>query len=81
MGVMQTDGTPLPQLDTVVGLIADTKQIAENDLYTTPDNDSDVAVMPVIRAYLTYPNFYRIKKWNNSSWYAIAIGELSEKLK
>ncbi len=33
------------------------------------------------RAYLTYPNFYRIKKWNNSNWYAIAVAELSNKLK
>jgi len=31
-------------------------------------------------AYLAYPNFYRIKRWNNSNWYAIAIAELSEKL-
>ena len=81
MGVMKTDGMPLPEKETVVGLIADTKQIAENDLYAPQDEDSDVAVTPVIQAYLTYPNFYRIKKWNNSSWYAIAIGELSEKLK
>ena len=33
------------------------------------------------RAFLTYPNFYRIKRWNNSNWYAIAIAMLSEKLK
>lgn len=31
-------------------------------------------------AYLTYPNFYRIKKWNNSNWYAIAIAELADEL-
>ena len=87
MGVMNLDGTPLPQRDTVVGLIADTKAIAERDLYQPQRNedgqsvDSDVAPSPVIKAYLTYPNFYRIKKWNNSSWYAIAIGELADKLK
>ena len=80
MGVMKTDGTPIPSNETVVGLIADTKEIAQRDLYQT-DYDSDIAPTPVITAYLTYPNFYRIKKWNNSSWYAIAIGELSEKLK
>jgi membrane-bound lytic murein transglycosylase B len=33
------------------------------------------------RAFLAYPNFYRIKKWNNSNWYAIAIALLAEKLK
>ena len=87
MGVTNPDGTPLPQLDTIVGLIADTKEIAKRDLYQPQridENqilDTDVAPAPVIKAYLTYPNFYRIKKWNNSSWYAIAIGELSEKLK
>jgi lytic murein transglycosylase len=87
MGVTKIDGTPLPQKDTIVGLIADTKEIAKRDLYQpqrmdeTQTLDTDVAPAPVIHAYLTYPNFYRIKKWNNSSWYAIAIGELSEKLK
>lgn len=87
MGVTNMDGTPLNQSETIVGLIADTKEIAKRDLYQPQRNDetqlldTDVAPAPVIKAYLTYPNFYRIKKWNNSSWYAIAIGELSEKLK
>ena len=87
MGVTNMDGTPLPQKDTVVGLIADTKEIAKRDLYQPQRDtegqfdDADVAPSPVIKAYLTYPNFYRIKKWNNSSWYAIAIGELADKLK
>jgi membrane-bound lytic murein transglycosylase B len=31
-------------------------------------------------AYLAYPNFYRIKKWNNSNSYAIAAALLSEEL-
>lgn len=87
MDVTNIDGTPLKQSETIVGLIADTKEIAKRDLYQpqrideTQTLDTDVAPAPVIKAYLTYPNFYRIKKWNNSSWYAIAIGELSEKLK
>ena len=87
MGVTNIDGTPLKQSDVLVGLVADTKEIAKRDLYqpqrdTESQNmDSDVAPTPVIRAYLTYPNFYRIKKWNNSSWYAIAIGELAGKIK
>jgi membrane-bound lytic murein transglycosylase B len=41
----------------------------------------DAAAGPAAKAYLTYPNFYRIKKWNNSNWYAIAVAELAEKLK
>jgi len=87
MGVMKIDGTPISNNETMVGLIADTKEIAKRDLYQPhyvddPESiDSDIAPAPVIQAYLTFPNFYRIKKWNNSSWYAIAIGELSEKLK
>jgi len=84
LGVMNMDGTPLYPGDATVGIVADTKAIAEKDLYKIdPDEnqDTDVAPKPVIHAYLTYPNFYRIKKWNNSSWYAIAIGELSDKLK
>jgi membrane-bound lytic murein transglycosylase B len=52
--------------------------IAEN---ATAETDVDVAPMPVIDAYLTYPNFYRIKKWNNSNWYAIAIATLADRLK
>ena len=70
--------------DTVVGLIADVKnidKIIDSQMDTNQSLDTDVAPTPVIKAYLTYPNFYRIKKWNNSSWYAIAIAELSDKLK
>ena len=84
LGVTNPDGSPIPQLEMVAGLVADTKEIAKRDLFDTPDlSDSDVEIapQPVIEAYLTYPNFYRIKKWNNSSWYAIAIAELSDKLK
>jgi len=85
MGITNPDGSALLSSDMVAGLVADTKEIAKRDLYQpykTDDNpDVDIAPAPVITAYLTYPNFYRIKKWNNSSWYAIAIAELSEKLK
>jgi len=87
MGVTNLDGTPLNQSEKIVGIVADTKEIAKRDLYQ-PQRideeqtvDTDVAPAPVIKAYLTYPNFYRIKRWNNSSWYAIAISELSKKLK
>lgn len=43
--------------------------------------DTDVAPQSVIYAYLTYPNFYRIKKWNSSNWYAIAVATLADELK
>lgn len=72
MGITNYDGSALPNANMVAGLVADTKEIDKRK-----KSNSDVAQT----AYLTYPNFYRIKKWNNSSWYAIAIAELSEKLK
>ena len=39
----------------------------------------DESVFPT--GYLTYENFYRVKKWNNSNSYAIAIAILADKLK
>ena len=91
IGVMNADGAPLPASDMVAGLVADTRAIADARANATlaaivdannPNNvDTDIAPQPVITAYLTYPNFYRIKKWNNSNWYAIAIGELSDQLR
>ena len=82
MGVVNADGSPIPTNDIVAGLVADV--VAIETARAVADDmspDADVAPMPVITAYLTYPNFYRIKKWNNSNWYAIAIAELSDKLK
>ena len=65
-------------------MVADVAEIrARRDAAITSAvaSDVDIAPQPVIKAYLTYPNFYRIKKWNNSNWYAIAIAELADKLK
>ena len=88
MGVLNPDGTPIPTNNIVAGLVADVAEIeAARDavqadiIADAVSPDTDVAPAPVIEAYLTYPNFYRIKKWNNSNWYAIAIAELSDKLK
>ncbi|MBO7053063.1 MAG: SDR family NAD(P)-dependent oxidoreductase, partial [Alphaproteobacteria bacterium] len=84
-GITNPDGSPIPQSEMTAGLVADTKTIAKHDLQQQAEQqaevDYDVAPTPVIHAYLTYPNFYRIKKWNNSSWYALAIAELADKLK
>ncbi len=79
MGILNADGTPLIISDTVVGLVADSNDDTVSSLVASPDNDVEMQSVKV--AYLTYPNFYRIKRWNNSNWYAIAIHELSEKLK
>ncbi len=54
-----------PNSDMIAGLVCDTDQ----------------TLVGIRTAYLTYPNFYRIKRWNNSNSYAIAIGLLAEKLK
>lgn len=78
-GVLNTDGTPLMPSDTVAGLVADANDDTVANLVSSPDNDVNTTSLKT--AYLTYPNFYRIKRWNNSNWYAIAIHELSEKLK
>jgi membrane-bound lytic murein transglycosylase B len=32
-------------------------------------------------AYLAYDNFYRVKKWNSSNYYAVAVALLADKLK
>lgn len=79
-GVLNPDGTQIPTGNMVAGLVADVANLPE---FSSDDfaPDSDVAPRPVIVAYLTYPNFYRIKRWNNSNWYAIAISELADKLK
>lgn len=82
MGVVNPDGTPIPQKDMSAGLVADIALIESmrQSAMETVSSDTDIAPMPVITAYLTYPNFYRIKKWNNSNWYAIAIADLADKL-
>lgn len=82
LGVKNPDGSPIPQNDMIAGLVADVAQISQTrDMATSAVSmDSDVAPMPVVTAYLTYPNFYRIKKWNNSNWYAIAIANLADRL-
>ena len=63
MGITNPDGTPIPKVDMIAGIVADANE----------ENGS--------RAFLAYPNFYRIKKWNNSNWYAIAIAQLADSLK
>lgn len=80
MGVLNPDGSSIPNGEMVAGLVADVANLPDVDL-TDENPDTDVPPRPVITAYLTYPNFYRIKKWNNSNWYAIAIAELADKLK
>ncbi len=86
LGVTNPDGSPIPSNQMTAGLVADTAyvQSLRDAARTAAENvnaDTDVAPMPVIEAYLTYPNFYRIKKWNNSNWYAIAIANLADQLK
>ena len=86
LGVTNPDGSPIPSNQMTAGLVADVAyvQSLRDATRTSAENvsaDTDVAPMPVIDAYLTYPNFYRIKKWNNSNWYAIAIANLADQLK
>lgn len=93
MGVTKPDGTTIPIADMTAGLVADVNLIqqqraeaiaaAASTIGAVDPNaiDTDVAPQPVIYAYLTYPNFYRIKRWNSSNWYAIAVALLADELK
>lgn len=84
MGVTNPDGSPIPESGMVAGLVADVAEInAQREAYVSSEQNMDVDIMPMpaITAYLTYPNFYRIKKWNSSNWYAIAIASLADELK
>lgn len=86
MGITNPDGTPIPVADMAAGIVADVAAIntardAINAAAAEYGMDTDTPPQPVITAYLTYPNFYRIKKWNNSNWYAIAIATLADELK
>lgn len=82
LGVLNTDGSPIPTNDMIAGLVADTSSVpGVQSTGGEIEADYDVAPAPVITAYLTYPNFYRIKKWNNSNWYAIAIADLADQIK
>lgn len=81
MGITNPDGTPIPVLDMTAGLVGDVRAYTASDDKATDSNmDSDIAPRPVMYAYLAYPNFYRIKRWNNSNWYAIAIATLADSL-
>jgi membrane-bound lytic murein transglycosylase B len=89
LGVTNPDGSPIPSNQMTAGLVADvvfvqSQRDAAQSVQPATENvnmDVDVAPMPVIEAYLTYPNFYRIKRWNNSNWYAIAIANLADNFK
>ena len=81
LGVMNPDGGAIPRGEMIAGLVADVTNMPDTESDNEYNPDTDVSPKSVVTAYLTYPNFYRIKKWNNSNWYAIAIAELAKKLK
>ena len=58
MGVLNMDGTPLKKSDMIVGLVADNNDDSASNIIPVGDNN----VMSVKVAYLTHPNFYRIKR-------------------
>ncbi len=80
-GITNPDGTPIPTGNMVAGLVADVANLPAPGASDELNPDADIQPMSVVTAYLTYPNFYRIKHWNNSNWYAIAISELADRLK
>ncbi|MBQ0013043.1 MAG: lytic murein transglycosylase [Proteobacteria bacterium] len=80
-GITNPDGSAIPDSDMLAGLIVDKQEFEENTDTNIESDDTDVQPTPVVVGYLTYPNFYRIKKWNSSNWYAIAIATLADELK
>ncbi|MDR2413128.1 MAG: lytic murein transglycosylase [Rickettsiales bacterium] len=83
--------TGVPNANMTAGLVCDAAALRQAAEQRAQDNSnlelssSGAAPFPALGpanlAYLTYPNFYRIKKWNNSNWYATAIALLAEELK
>ena len=66
MGVRNPDGSAIPKGSRMAGIVFD---IPESPTASR------------ITAYLAYDNFYRIKRWNNSNSYAVAIALLSDRLR
>jgi len=66
LGVRNPDGSAIPRGNRSAGIVF--------DVPPTPTNAR-------ITAYLTYDNFYRIKRWNNSNSYAVAIALLADRLR
>ena len=60
LGVTNPDGTPIPNADMIAGLVADTKEIAKQDLFqqsnieNPTESDVDIAPKPVITAYYVF---------------------------
>lgn len=69
-------GINAPAGEMVAGMVCD-----ENERINMKSEIANNSKMSPLFGYLTYPNFYRIKRWNNSNWYAVAIGLLSQELK
>lgn len=86
MGITNMDGTPIPKMNIVAGIIADTsvsavQPVDQNIVDKTNPVQMDIPTPEIARTFLTYPNFYIIKRWNNSNWYALAVALLAEEFK
>lgn len=80
-GITNPDGSAIPNSSMLAGLVVDKHDLVQDNQTDTVSMDTDVQPTAVITGYLTYPNFYRIKKWNSSNWYAIAVATLADELK
>jgi membrane-bound lytic murein transglycosylase B len=68
----------VPDADIMAGIVCDAN--GRDASPTRPELDRTSRQDVPTTAYLAYPNFYRIKRWNNSNSYAIAVALLSEQL-
>lgn len=81
LGVTNPDGTAIPTATMNAGLVCDLNADRPEPVESVAADGTNVVTYPRIRAFLAYDNFYRIKKWNNSNYYAIAIALMADELK
>ena len=69
---------------TLEGFAKTTGLLSEEVVSTLPEKIREMKAVLIFpngyanKAYLVYPNFYTIKRWNNSNFYALAVGLLAD---
>ncbi|MDR1696608.1 MAG: lytic murein transglycosylase [Rickettsiales bacterium] len=71
----------VPNANMRAGLIADIIVETATECTEIPAECTTYETTRIGRAFLTYENFYRIKRWNNSTSYALAVALLADEIK